>query len=74
MSRAGKSKSYRTESRTGLCAFKLTEPTCDACRTGPFQFLSLSLSCGSYRIGEDEKSGGIENLRDGRECGVEFFF
>jgi hypothetical protein len=25
-------------------------------------------------MGEDEKSGGIENLRDGREYGDVFFF
>jgi hypothetical protein len=51
-----------------------SEPTCDACRSGPFQFLTFPPSCGSHRMGEDEKSGGIENLRDGREYGDVFFF
>jgi hypothetical protein len=27
-----------------------------------------------HRMGEDEKSGEIEKLRDGSECGDEFFF
>ena len=50
-----------------------SEPTCDACRSGPFQFLTFPPSCGSHRMGEDEKSGGIEKLRDGREYGDVFF-
>ena len=51
-----------------------SEPTCDACRSGPFQFLTFPPSCGSHRMGEDEKSGGIEKLRTVGNMGTFFFF